>query len=147
MIRRMPHPSDPIKLLIESNATEVVRLRQRIRETLASRDKSPKAREEWRRACATFHAHYDELAFPGGYTGALDRLVAGDPQTMEAAICFLELRPYFYRSGYMFDALIRKAKHAPLSAEQRARWEYVTERWRRWKELNRGKIEPLELQV
>jgi hypothetical protein len=137
----MPHPSDHIKRQIEANAAEVVRLNQRIKETSAARDKSPKARDEWEQACAAFHGRYDELAFPGGYAGALDRLAAGDPQTMEAAICFLELRPYFFRSGYMFDELIRKAKHAPLSLEQRARLQYVVERRAAWRELKQGKIQ------
>ncbi|MFK2878273.1 hypothetical protein [Rhodanobacter hydrolyticus] len=133
----MPHPSDQIKLLIEGNAEEVRRLHGRIHETLAFRDVSPKRREEWKRACEDFHRRYDELSFPGGYKGARDRLVAGDPETMEAAICFLELRPYFFRSGYMFEALLRKAKDAPLSVEQRARLQFVADSFRAWKASKR----------
>lgn len=129
----MPHPSDEIKLLIESNSADVLRLRRRIRETFALRDKSPSKLQEWRRACEIFHSRYDELAFPGGYHGALDRLVAGDPYTMEAAICFLEIRPYFFRSGYMFDAMLRKAKRAPLNPEQRARLQIVVDEFKAWK--------------
>lgn len=135
----VPHPSDQIKLLIERNSEEVRRLDGRIHETLALRDVSPEKREEWKRACEAFHRRYDELAFPGGYEGAMDRLVAGDPETMEAAICFLELRPYFFRSGYMFEALLRKAKHAPLSAEQRARLQFVADSFRAWKVSKREK--------
>jgi hypothetical protein len=138
------HPSDQIKLLIERNSAEAARLHRRIHETFAVRDESPRKREEWKRACEIFHREYDELAFPGGYEGALDRLVAGDLETMEAAICFLEIRPYFFRSGYMFDAILRKAKHAPLSPDQKARLLVVTEEVRAWKaskreRLNQGK--------
>ena len=63
----------------------------------------------------------------GGYEGAMDRLVAGDLEAMEEAIYFIEPRPYFFRSGYMFDALLRKVKHAPLSLEQHARLQIVAD--------------------
>jgi hypothetical protein len=121
-------PSDQIKQLIEANSAEVARLHKRIHETFARRDMSPEKRVEWKRACEEFHRRYDELSFPGGYEGAMGRLIDGDPETMEAAICFLELRPYFFRSGYMFDAILRKAKHAPLSLEQLARLQWVTDK-------------------
>jgi hypothetical protein len=102
----------------------------------------PKKREEWKRACEVFHSWYDELAFPGGYSGYLDRLMAGNPETMEAAICFLEMRPYFFRSGYMFDALLRKAKHAPLSPGQSARLQVVVDEVRAWKASQREQKMP-----
>ncbi|GFZ85905.1 hypothetical protein [Dyella caseinilytica] len=132
------HQSDQIKLLIERNSAEATRLHRRIHETFAVRDESPRKKEEWKQACQIFHSRYDELAFPGGYEGALDRLVGGDPETMEAAICFLEIRPYFFRSGYMFDAILRKAKHAPLSPEQKARLQVIVEEVRAWNALKRG---------
>jgi len=135
----VPRPSDQIKLLIERNAAEVVRLHRRIHETVAKRHISEEKREEWKQACEVFHHRYDELAFPGGYSGALDRLVAGDEQTMEAAICFLEMRPYFFRSGYMFEEILRKAKRAPLSAEQSARLQVVVDKFQAWKASKREK--------
>lgn len=133
----MPHPSDQMKLLIERNSAEAARLHGRIHETFAKRDVSPEKRGEWKQACEVFHRRYDELAFPGGYDGALDRLVAGDQETMEAAICFLEMRPYFFRSGYVFDALLRKAKHAPLSPGQLSRLQVVVDEVRAWKASER----------
>ncbi|MGV7222302.1 MAG: hypothetical protein ACQ9MH_12330 [Nitrospinales bacterium] len=69
--------------------------------------------------------YYDSLAFPGGYAGALDRILEGDPKAMEAGICFLEVRPYFNQSGYMFKDIIRKLKKAPLDEDQRKRFEAV----------------------
>lgn len=120
--------------MIRANGDEIARLHARIHETFLSRGKSAQKREEWQRACAAFHARYDELAFPGGYTGALERIAAGDLETMEAAICFLELRPYFFRSGYMFDAILRKAKRAPLSVEQHARLDLVLLEQAAWRE-------------
>jgi len=129
----MPHPSDRLKSLIRANSEEIARLHARIHETFLLRDRSPEKRYEWQRACEVFHSRYDELAFPGGYAGANERILAGDPEAMEAAICFLELRPYFFRSGYMFESILRKAKRAPLSQEQAARLQVVRDALATWR--------------
>ena len=129
----MHHPSDHLKLLIQSNAEEITRLHSRVHETFTQRDRSPDKRREWERAREILHSRYNELAFPGGFEGALDRIVAGDPESMEAAICFLELRPYFFRSGYMFESILRKTKRAPLSQEQVARLQHVIQALAAWR--------------
>jgi hypothetical protein len=127
---------------ITRNAEEVRELHDRIYSTLRYRHESPAKLEEWEQACRDFHGNYDRLAFPGGYTTnpkgtALSRLVAGDEYTMEAAICFLEIRPYFFRSGYMFKDILRKAKKAPLSEDQARRLQIVIENWKAWKQSKR----------
>jgi hypothetical protein len=119
--------------IIQENAAEIVRLKERIDETLRHRDDSPSSRALWERACSDFHARFNELSFPGGYDGARDRLVAGDLSTIEAALCFLELRPFFFRSGYIRTALLRKIKRAPLSAAQAGRLQALLERQAHWK--------------
>jgi hypothetical protein len=81
-----------LKRTILENTTELVRLNRRIEEALPERG-TPKGRKKHEQACAEFHARYTELAFPGGYEGALERILTGDTETMEAAICFLECRP------------------------------------------------------
>jgi hypothetical protein len=129
----MSDQTDRLKSLIQTNAAEAARLHARIHETFAERDHSPKKREEWSRACDEFHARYDELASPGGFEGALKRIESGDRRAMEAAICFLELRPYFFRSGYMFESILRKAKRAPLSADQTERLQRVVEALAEWR--------------
>ncbi len=129
----MPHPSDHLKSLIQTNAAEITRLHSRIHETFEQRDRNPEKRREWQRACEVFHSRYNELAFPGGFDGALDRMLAGDPETLEAAICFLELRPYFFRSGYMFESILRKAKRSPLNQEQATRLQHVIQALAAWR--------------
>jgi hypothetical protein len=60
---------------------------------------------------------------------------------MEAAVCFLEVRPYFFRSGYMFKDILRKCKRAPLSREQSARLEAVMAGLAEWRRRKNSKAE------
>lgn len=119
---------------ILNNAKLICKLHSRIHETLKYRDKDEHKRGEWQKACAEFHERYDSLAFPGGLDGAYERILAGDPKTMEAAICFLECRPYFFRSGYMFKDILRKANRAPLNEDQKDRLETVAKAYREYRE-------------
>ncbi len=66
-----------------------------------------------------------------------DRILAGDSEAIEAALCFVELRPYFFRSGYMFKALLPKLKRAPLSATEAARLQTVLSAYDAWREPKR----------
>ena len=96
------------------------------------RDKSEHKYKEWQRACEEFHSRYDSLAFPGGFEGAFERIIGGDNKAMEAALCFVECRPYFFRSGYMFKDILRKLKRAPLDVEQTMRLNQVLEAYARY---------------
>jgi hypothetical protein len=84
-----------LKRIILENSAEIVRLNARIKETYRARATNPTKRAAWEQARAEFHKRYLGLAFPGGHDGAWERILAGDPEAMEAAICFLECRPYF----------------------------------------------------
>jgi hypothetical protein len=96
---------------------------------------------EWKEACADFHARYDRLAFPGGYQGggASNRITYGDPEALEPEICFLEVRPYLFRSGYMFKDILRKCRRAPLSRDQADRLRAIEERLLEWRERKAAK--------
>lgn len=126
--------SASIKKAIAEGGAEIERLRSRIDETLKRRGESKRHRDEWAAACEAFHARYDELAFPGGYDRGRERVDAGDPEAIEAALCFLELRPYFFRSGYMFKDLLRRVKRAALSRSQIGRLNAVIEKQAEWHE-------------
>jgi len=109
---------------IEANARRIRELHERTRETFRGRD-TTEGRKAWEAACAEFHAAYDALAFPGGYESGLRRVQEGDAEAIEAALVFIELRPYFFRSQYMRKKLIRLLKHALLTADQARRLELV----------------------
>ena len=125
--------SDEIKRRLLSNAEEISRLHERIHETLRYRSDGAKKRGEWERACQEFHSRYDQLAFPGGYSSAFERILAGDNKAIEAALCFLECRPYFFRSGYMWKEILRKIKRAPLSELQVDRLNTIVKKHNEWR--------------
>ena len=83
----------------------------------------------WNHACSEFRNNYEALSFPGGTLGAQDRMRSGDNEAIEYAIAFLEVRPYFFRSGYMYQEFMRVLRNCPLSDSQRRRYDRVREKY------------------
>ena len=125
------------KLQILQNARLIAQLHQRIHETLAYRDENDHSRSLWKDACSEFHNKYNELAFPGGTSDIRERLRAGDEEAIEYALDFIELRPYFFRSGYMYKDFLRVLKNCPLSEEQRKRYDRVRSQYDEYREQRR----------
>jgi hypothetical protein len=85
-------------------------------------------------ACFDCHDRYSSLCLPGGWDEHFyDQLRAGDHDAIEKALCFLEVRPYFFRSGYHFKAILQKCKHAPMQGEQAERFAVLLAKYREWK--------------
>lgn len=122
-----------LKNIIKKHGKLCHYLHQQIHITYQNAHKGTKEREAWHLACKNFQQQYDNLAFPGGENTLYQRLAEGDFYTMEAAICFLEVRPYFFRSGYIYQKLMRKLKYVSLTQEQKARYEDVKQRYQLWK--------------
>jgi hypothetical protein len=120
------------------NAAEINRLHGRIHETVKHRSESKRAEQEWSQACAEFHAKYQKLCFPGGpYLNLYEGILAGDSEMIEVGLCFLEVRPYFFRSGYHWKTILQKCKRAPMSREQSERFARLLEEYNQWKRLRR----------
>lgn len=100
---------------IKQNAQKLVHKHALIHETLKNRASNPKP---WEDACNDFHASYNELAFPGGLEKAIGLLKNQDAATISVAIIYLQTDPYFHRSGYIKQRIIRLIKKATLSQEQ-----------------------------
>ena len=125
--------TESLKRQIEENAVELRRLKEGVNSTFKHRSKSPEHKERWQRACGEFHARYGALAFPGGLEGAYERILSGDAPSIEAGLCFLEVRPFFFRSGYMFKKLVPKLKRANLSPGQKLRLGAFLVRLAKWR--------------
>lgn len=109
---------------IRQNARLIRAMHDRVHETYAKEAHGP----EHTKACEEFQARYDSLAFPGGYEAGMNGIAQGDPDAWEAAICFLEVEPYFFQSQYIKKKLTRRLKRAALSKSQRMRLDSVLSR-------------------
>ena len=110
-----------LSLSLETNAARLRDLHAAIQQSFRARTESAEADARWRDACALFHREYDALAFPGGLAAGLARLRALEPEAIETTIHFLEVDPYFFRSGYIKADLLRHLKRAPLTKSQEQR--------------------------
>jgi hypothetical protein len=127
---------EQLRAMMIENAAEINRLYSRIHETVKRRSESEEAWKEWSQACEEFHAHYEELCIPGGYHQDFYKQIStGDPEAIEAALCFLEVRPYFFRSGYHWKTILQKCKRAPMSEEQSERFTNLLRKYSEWKKL------------
>jgi hypothetical protein len=126
--------SDRIKQLMSNNAAVLRQLQRRIHETFEKRHHGPVQLKAWMDACREAHERYDELAMPGGYGAVLEGLERGDPGAIDIALCFVELRPYFFRSGYMYTLLMRRLKKCAKTQEQAYCHARVVERAAAWRE-------------
>lgn len=84
------------------------------------RDPDDPATLEWQAEIKRFRAAID-LAYPGGFWDDLVRASQGDWAGLETLIGFLEADPFFFRSGYAKERILKLVKRAPLDAGQRAR--------------------------
>ncbi|WP_329913968.1 hypothetical protein [Stenotrophomonas sp. SMYL86] len=121
----MSHPRAPMERLIRANADEINRLRQAIREAAGARWRGPEEMQRHTAACAEYNQRYEQLAFPGGYANALKKLAEQDPNTVDVVLTFLEVRPYFFRSGYMWKTLLKRVQRVPMGAKQQARMQKI----------------------
>jgi hypothetical protein len=123
-----------LRLRMVENTAEINRLHGRIHETFRKREDGESFRKEWSDACEEFHERYGQLCLPGGWdAGFKERLKSGDTGTVEVALCFLEVRPFFFRSGYMWKDLLQKCKGIPMSTEQAERFSTLLKKFEEYK--------------
>ena len=121
------------KSQIKTSEEILFRLYKRFKSTVEHRDSSKEAEQEWSKALTLFNEKYRQLSFLNGTTNYRLELRAGNKEAIEYAICFLEVRPYYHRSGYMWIDLLRVLKNCNLSKTQRKRYETVRQRYKAFK--------------
>jgi len=98
---------------------------ERIHATVSKRDESASAWKAWEDAARAWHAvrHPTERLWGDKF---LSDLRASERSAIEDAILFLEVDPWYFRSGYLKERLIRGLKAAKLSEQDRRRlWNVV----------------------
>ena len=109
-----------IKAELQKAAREYAALHARIHETLPHRGRSEEDRKIWSEACAAFHG-YKSVLDVFWKTEALEHLEAGDSELLELAMAYVEVDPYYFRSGYLKKRLFRRLRRLTLSDAQRRR--------------------------
>ena len=105
---------------IERTARVITAQWQNIHNTAAVRWKNPEATKTWVDACMTFH----RATLPTDYLWLDEtrtRIKNGDREAIEDALLFLEVDPWYFRSGYLKERLIRSLKQAPLTEQDKER--------------------------
>ena len=74
-----------------------------------------------RAALDAWHHQYDALAFPGGLEKGLARLNTYEIAAVEQWLRFLEADPYFFRSGYTKQKVLRRFKRCSFTPDQERR--------------------------
>lgn len=104
--------------LIHEHARELVVMNKAMKDAYEEKIKNSKATAQWKTACEKFHSSYDRLAFPGGLKEGMSQLKKGDAAAIEAAIAFLKVDPYFFRSGYIKEEILHYLSRAVLNEKQ-----------------------------
>jgi hypothetical protein len=103
--------------VIDENASRLRALHKEMHAAYREQNRSPRHIA----AAQAFREAYDALAFPNGLEVGLKALKDGDPDAIENAIRFIEANPFFHRSGYIKEEIIRRLKHVDLTTDQIAR--------------------------
>lgn len=110
---------------IKENTEEIMRLHNRINEIFRVKSKE----EELKSACKEYHERFNELCYWNGIYDYRAEIRAGSLDAIEYAICFIEIRPYFPNSGYIFKDLMRVLKSIDLNTDLKQRFERVNVRY------------------
>jgi hypothetical protein len=100
--------------------------RRRIHETWKRRGESREAWDEWERACQEWH-ETPMRCFYLWDIEARGQMRRGERGALEDALLFLEVDPWFFRSGYLKERVLRHIKGAPLSERDAERLRKVVE--------------------
>lgn len=110
-----------IHKLIRDEAAKLQKLHAAIHETFVHRDRDARSRQVWSDACKAFHTYVS--AIDGYLDRACNERRYVDREVVEFSICFLEINPWFFRSGYFKQELLTRLKRSELdkSAKERLR--------------------------
>lgn len=100
-------------ILIRQHEKKVNELHSKLWETFRRRERSAHAHSDWERAAKQFRefiSEFDELV-----ERSLSENLAQDKGLRDFAFSYVATDPYFFRSGYILERLVRRIKKLDLS--------------------------------
>ncbi len=85
-----------------------------------SNKQNQEALDEWRKACNDYHNTTLAIDYLWSDETRM-KIKSGDRETIDDVLLFLEVDPWFFRSGYLKEWLIDNLMHAPLTEEDKVR--------------------------
>lgn len=101
---------------IEQHEDEINELISAVHETFKRRETSPHAWKDWKSATARLHSHGREFysLLKRCWTEGIEQ----DEDLRVFAFSYLATDPYFFRSGYLMERLVRRLKKPVLSESE-----------------------------
>ena len=105
--------------LIAEEGAKLGELHAQVHRTFLHRSRDAKSRLEWERACDAFHSYVSRL---GPY---IERACKKDRYAnrnlLEFVVCFLEIDPWFYSSGYLKQIFLTRLKRSDFDEATKER--------------------------
>jgi hypothetical protein len=99
--------------LIKSEAESISALHAKVHETFKNRNNNI---ENWKKACNEFRSYSSKMDPLMEQIYAKEKYV--DQDLLEFAICFMQVNPMFFRSGYAKEVILKKLKRSKFSELQ-----------------------------
>ena len=104
--------------MIRQTEVRIRELKAVVAETHKTRDVSASRREEWLRACAALNTYQSPI---DGLLEACEAQGISDFADLRSfAFAYVEVDPYFHRSGYVMEGLLRQIKRLDFSESEKA---------------------------
>ena len=109
--------------LITAEGARLGELHAAVHQTFRHRSRDAQSRQEWKQACEAFHSYVSPIERYLERACAVERYT--DKNLLEFAVCFMEVDPWFFRSGYFKESLLTRLKRSDLGEDTRRRLRMV----------------------
>ena len=105
--------------LIAEEGAKLGELHAQVRRTFLHRERDTKSHQEWERACYAFNSYKSPMA---SYIERASRKVRRyEKSLLEFVVCFLEVDPWFFGSGYLKETFLTRLKQSDLDEATKGR--------------------------
>ena len=111
-------PVDFTELIAEEGA-RLGELHAEVHRTFLQRDRDAESRLDWERACDAFHSYGSRM--DSYIERACKQSRYSDRKLLEFVVCFLEVDPWFFRSGYLKQIFLTRLKRSDLDEATQGR--------------------------